>query len=362
MDSRERTFTTLAMAEPDRVPVDFWSSRGLERSLGISGPGAREAFLDAHDVDLRYIEGPRYTGPPLRAWPDGSAEDIWGVVRVTKSVPVAYGREDYREVGVSPLAACSTVDDVESYDRWPSPDWFDYSGIAEQCEEIREKGRVVVFVGDRLNRVAQLKPAMYLRGVEQILLDMALQPELVEAIIGKIRTFYTAYLERILDAAQGKLDIVLTGDDFGSQKGPLISPAMWTRYVGEGFEQYVSLAKQAGVRVAHHTCGSVRPIIPLMMERGLDILQSLQPEAANMDPSSLKAEHGDSLAFHGGISIQQTLPRGSPDDVRREVASVIAALGHGGGYIVCTSHNIQADTPPANVSALLRAYHELGAY
>ena len=115
--------------------------------------------------------------------------------------------------------------------------------------------------------------------------------------MNRIRAFYLTYLERILEAARGKIDMVLTGHDFGAQNAPLISPEMWTTFLGDGFAQYVALAKQADVRVMHHTCGSVRPIIPLMLERGLDILQSLQPEAADMDPRWLKAEFGDRLAF-----------------------------------------------------------------
>jgi uroporphyrinogen decarboxylase len=110
----------------------------------------------------------------------------------------------------------------------------------------------------------------------------------------------------------------------------------------------------------HHTCGSVRPLIPLMIERGLDVLQSLQPEAADMDPRALKAEFGDRLAFDGGISIQRTLPFGTPDDVRREVRERIEALAPGGGYIVGPSHNIQADTPVENVEALLEACKDCG--
>lgn len=362
MDSRERTFLALGLEEPDRVPIDFWSSRGLDRSLGLDVPRAREDFLDKHDVDLRYIEGPRYVGPPLRTWPDGTEEDIWGVVRCIKSVTVAYGREDYKEVYESPLSSAKTPEEVDVYHHWPSPDWFDYSDLVNQCEAVRRKGRVVVFMGDRLNRVAQLKPAMYLRGIEQILLDMVLNPAIVEAIVNRILVFYLAYLERILEAAGDNLDIVLTGDDFGAQNALLISPMMWETYLGDGFARYVSLAKQAGVRVMHHTCGSVYPIISFMLERGLDILQSLQPEAANMAPWSLKADFGDKLAFHGGISIQRTLPFGNPDDVRREVKQKIEAFGHGGGYIVCTAHNIQADTPPENVMALLQAYRDFGQY
>ena len=344
------------------MPTDFWSSKGLDRSLGLDKAGAREDFLDNADIDLRYIEGPRFVGLPLRAWPDGATEDIWGVVRCVQSVEVRYGREDYNEVRQSPLSAARSPADVASYHCWPSPDWFDYSDIADQCEAVRRKCRVAVFMGDRLNRVAQLKPAMYLRGIEQIFVDMVQNPEIAEAILSRVRTFYLKYLERVLEAARGKLDILVTGDDFGAQNGPLISPRMWEAFLGDGFTQYVSLAKQAGVRVMHHTCGSVRPLIPLMLDRGLEILQSLQPEAAGMSPRSLKADFGARLAFHGGISIQKTLPFGSPEEVRQQVKETFEALGGGGGYIACTAHNIQADTPPENVLALLRAYRDFGWY
>ena len=362
MDSRERTFLALDFQEPDRVPIDFWMSSGFGRKLDAATGTSAAVFLDAHDVDLRYIEGPRYVGPPLRRFDDGTDEDIWGVRRRTVRVETQEGAEVYKEVADSPLANATTVAEVEAYPGWPSPDWFDYGVIEAQCEAIRRQGRVVVFMGDRLNRIAQLKPAMYLRGVEQILVDLALNPEIARAIIARIRSFYCAYAERIFDSAKGKLDIVLMGDDFGSQNGPLLSPEAWSAFLGEGFEAYARLARSYDLRVMHHTCGAVRPIVPLMLERGLHILQSLQPEAAGMAPRELKEDFGDRLAFHGGISIQRALPFGSPDDVRDEVRGRVDALASGGGYILCTSHNIQADTSIQNVSALLEAYRTFGHY
>ncbi len=362
MDSRERVFRALNFEQPDRVPIDFWMSSGFKNKL-LSYLGVSEkAFLDAHDVDLRYIEGPKYVGPPLRTFPDGTDEDIWGVRRATVTVMTTGGQETYKEVAWSPLSLATTVEDVENYDHWPSPDWFDYSLIEKQCEEIRKEGRVVVFMGDRMNRLAQLKPAMYLRGVEEIFVDMSAYPEIAEAIFARICKFYCEYAERIFEAARGKIDILLMGDDFGSQTGPLMSPEMWVRFLGKGFSDYISLAKTYGLRVIHHTCGSVRQLIPLMIERGLDVLQSLQPEARDMDPRGLKAEFGPKLAFHGGVSIQRTLPFGTPEDVRNEVKDRIEALAPGGGYILCTAHNIQADTPVENVFALLCAYKEYGRY
>jgi len=362
MDSRERTFMALNFEEPDRVPVDLWMSRGFETRLEADLGTSAEAFLDRHDVDLRYIPGPAYVGPPLRAAADGTDEDIWGVPRRTAVVRTRNGVEEYREVAASPLAGATTVEEIEGYGHWPSPDWFDYSGIEAQCEGIRNQGRVSVFMGDRLNRLAQLKPAMYLRGVEQIFVDLALAPEIARALFARIRAFYAAYAERIFTAAGGKLDLLLTGDDYGAQNGPLVSPDMWAEFLQEGFARYIEIAKGYGLKVMHHTCGAVRPLIPLLIENGLDVLQSLQPEATGMDPHALKAEFGDRLAFHGGISIQRNLPFGSPGDVRTEVRDRVEALAPGGGYILGTAHNIQADVPVENVLALLEAFQEYGTY
>jgi uroporphyrinogen decarboxylase len=274
----------------------------------------------------------------------------------------ADGAETYREVDRAPLGGATTELEIHAYPRWPSPDWYDYGGIEAQCARIREAGRVTVFMGDRLNRVAQLKPAMYLRGVELILEDLILRPSIAEAIFSRVRGFYLEYLSRILESARGRLDIVLSGDDFGTQQGPLISPSMWVRYLGEGFAAYADAVRSSGALLMHHTCGSVRPLVPLMLARGLRILQSLQPEARDMDHAVLKRDYGDRLGFHGGISIQHTMPRGSPDDVAREVEERVATLGRGGGYILCTSHNVQADVPLSNLEALLEAARTRGRY
>jgi hypothetical protein len=173
VDSRERTLLALEHKTGDRIPVDFWASRSmiqkLERGFGMP----YEEFLDRHDVDLRYIGGPEYIGPPLEG-----GKDIWGVKRITVNVDLKGGTESYQEVGESPLADAESVGEIENYPHWPSPDWFDCRVIEAQCNEVRAKNRVVVFMGDRLNRVAQLKPAMYLRGVENIFMDLAMREEI----------------------------------------------------------------------------------------------------------------------------------------------------------------------------------------
>jgi uroporphyrinogen decarboxylase len=324
----------------------------LEKALGIS----HAQFLDRYDVDLRYIPGPEYIGPPLK-----NGQDIWGVKRTTVNVSVTGGTETYREVAESPLAAAEGVEQIENY-AWPSPNWFDYSVVEAQCDAVYAQGRVVVFMGDRLNRVAQLKPAMYVRGMENILIDLAMRQEIAQAILSKIKAFYLSYLDRILEAAKGKIDIVLTGDDFGSQNGLLMSPEMWRTFIKPGFAEYIRLIECYGAKSMHHTCGSVVKLIPDLIDCGLDVLQSIQPDAANISLADLKARFGAKLCFHGGISIQQTMPFGTPNEVRQEVKRIADVVKPDGGYIFSTAHNIQADTSVENVQVLLEAYHEYGRY
>jgi len=365
MDSRERTFISLDHQEPDRVPLDCWVSKGTKHKIDSKMQLSYDDFLDKYDIDLRYIEGPKYIGPILKT-ESGLETDIWGVSRKPVSISVSDGtatfQEVYKEVLESPLQRCSKVEEIFEYPQWPSADWFDYRVIEKQCDEIRNKGRVVVFMGDRLNRIAQLKPAMYLRGVNQIFLDMAESPEVVDSIFQHIISFYIEYENRILEAARGKIDILVTGDDFGMQDGMMISPSMWKEMLEKGFSEYIKVAKDHGVKVMHHTCGSVYDIIENFIDCDLDILQSLQPEVSNMNPSRLKPEFGGRLCFQGGISIQKILPFGNPDDVRAHVASVFGQMMPGGGYIAGTAHNIQVDTSIENIAALFEAYHSYGSY
>jgi len=355
MNSRERTALALKHQPADRIPIDFWATPAvfnrLEDELGTS----KEGFLDRYDVDLRYIDGPKYIGPPL-----DEDTDIWGVRRVASAAGNDRRCENYSEVVEPPLQQMNSTEAIEQYSHWPDPDWFDYSVIEKQCDEIRSRDRVVVFQGDRLNRVAQLKPAMYLRGTENIFIDLAMQEEIADITIRKIREFYIVYLDRILHAAKGKIDIVLTGDDFGSQNALLISPITWRRFIRDGFKQYIDLIKRYDCTAMHHTCGSTVGILPDMIECGLDVLQSIQPEASGMALAELKNSFGDKLSFHGGISIQNTMPYGTRDDIRNEVRTLAEIAGNDGGYIFCTSHNIQADTSVENIVALMEAYLEYG--
>jgi uroporphyrinogen decarboxylase len=362
MTSHERVILAINHQTPDRIPIDFWATAGMVGKLEAGLGRSHSQFLDDSDVDLRYIAGPRYVGPPLVSERAGETVDIWGVPRRVVEVAVPGGVERYAEVVRAPLAEARTAEDVLSYHHWPSPDWFDYSVVEGQCDDVLRQGRAVAFMGDRLSRVSQMKPAMYLRGDEPFMIDLAMDPEVARAIIGKVRQFYLGYLERVFGAAKGKIDILVSGDDFGTQRGLWVSAAMWDEFIRDGFAAYNSVVKSHGVKTMHHTCGAVSELIPRLIECGLDVLQSVQPEARGMSIDELKAKYGARLAFQGGVSVQKTLPFGSSQEIREEVKHLAEVAGKGGGYIFGTAHNIQADTPVANVVALMQAYHEYGVY
>ena len=361
MDSRQRVLLTLDHREADRVPVDYWaSSQFTTRLQAHLGAANQEELLRLLGVDSRYVQGPSLAGLELRQREDGLVEDLWGVGRRTVTVDGPHYSWTYKEVAVSPLAGVTTVAEVDGYPRWPSPDWWDYSHVAEECA--RHPGYAVVLAGDRLDRTCQLKTACYLRGMEQFLIDLVLDPALAEAILRHIVEYHLEYGRRVFEAAQGRADIFMMGDDFGTQTGLMVSRDLWRRYFRAGFRQFIDLAHKYGLKVMHHTCGAVRELIPEFIDAGLDILQSLQPRAAGMDLAELKREFGRHICFHGSIDIQQTLPYGTPREIEAEVAARMAAGKPGGGFIISTAHDILPDVSLANVIALFESYRKYGNY
>ncbi|MCK4401899.1 hypothetical protein KAW08_06330 [bacterium] len=361
LNSKTRTLNSIKHEEPDRVPIDFWSTKETDaKLLKHLNLKSREELLEYFDVDFRYIKGPDYIGPELKRYADGSEEDIWGVPRKIEYAGNGDKRQSYKAVTHPPLAFANNIKDVENYDHWPSMDWLDFSKISSQCDECQDKA--VLFMGDRLNRIAQWKPAQYLRGMEQVMMDMVINEPVFEAIIERTRVFYQTYLEKILQKAEGKIDIIVTGDDFGTQNGLMCSPEMWRKFFKKGFKAFIDIAKKYDVPVLHHTCGSVYDIIPDMIDCRLSILNPLQPGTKNMEHQKLKREFGNDLCFHGSVSIQTNLPFGTPSDVKKEVKECVENLASRGGFFICTAHNIQADTPVENILALIEAYHEYGKY
>jgi uroporphyrinogen decarboxylase len=206
-------------------------------------------------------------------------------------------------------------------------------------------------------------------GMENWLVDLAVNPEVPLAIMDKMCELAIAFTKVGLEAVGDLVDILrLSGEDLGTQIAPMISPQMFDQTVKPRFERYWKFAKELHLRknpngkLMLHSCGNVRPFISTWMALGLDILDPIQPRAVGMDPAGLKRDFGDRLVFHGGIDIQHVLPFGSPEEVGAEVKRYIEVLGPGGGYIVAPAHNVQSDVPPENLVAIRDAIEAYGTY
>jgi uroporphyrinogen decarboxylase len=190
-------------------------------------------------------------------------------------------------------------------------------------------------------------------------MDLLDRPAFAEALVNVAATFQVEVATRALCEASTFVDAVCLGDDIGTQQRPLLRPELYRRLIKPHHKRIVEAVKRFAKPVVYHTCGAVYPLIPDLIDVGIDALNPIQVSAAGMDTARLKREFGKHLTFWGGVDTQSVLSRGTPDDVRREVARRIDDLASGGGYVLCAVHNIQAEVPPANVVAMFEAALEI---
>jgi uroporphyrinogen decarboxylase len=191
-------------------------------------------------------------------------------------------------------------------------------------------------------------------------MDLVMHPEIVHYALDQLFDFAYESTTRIYEAIPGRVNISYVAEDFGSQESLLFSPKQIRTFFIPRMKRMIDLAHSAGAYAFFHSDGAVRPILPDMIAAGIDVLNPIQWRCVGMARAGLKRDFGDDLIFHGAVDNQQTLPFGTQDDVRAEVAANIEILGAGGGYIIAPCHNIQANTPPENVVAMYEAGREFG--
>ncbi len=345
MTARERVLAALAFSEPDHTPCDYFATPEINQALFNRFRVSEENEVrERLGTDIRYLNPP-YIGPPLPRFDDGSATDIWGIRK--RPMPNEYG--DYAEPLGLPYAGWKKVEEAESFS-WPDPDWFDYSALPALCSRFPDSAIATggYQVQDFINGTA------FGRGVEQVLIDIALQDPVFLYIVERRHRFYLEVIERTLRAAAGRIDFVLCGDDFGSQRGLLISPASFEVLFAAKKKELFDLCHSYGTRVSHHSCGSTVELIPRFIELGMDALQTIQPQAAGMNPYRLKERFQDRITLHGAVDVQGWLQRATIGTIEREIERLIEEVGAGGGFILGPCHNLQPDTPVENVLALYR--------
>jgi uroporphyrinogen decarboxylase len=193
--------------------------------------------------------------------------------------------------------------------------------------------------------------AWTLRGMDQILMDMLQAPGFVHELLDRILEYNLAQLDLALSY---DVDAIHFGDDWGSQSGLIMGPALWREFIKPRVARMYARVRQTRKRVSIHCCGDIKEILPDLVQIGLEIFNPFQPET--MDVFETKRRYYGRLSFYGGISLQHLLPHGTPDEVRRETRKLLSVLGDGGGYIASPSHAVTADVPAENLVALLEVF------
>ena len=351
MTPRERILAVLNRKSIDRIPVDLWHTpeigQALQAHFGVSGI---MAAYEKMGLDKIVWVTPGYHDPSNPA-AGTSKQTIWG----TELKEVNTGTAVYHEYGRHGLENCDSVRAVTEYPFWPHADNFDYQG---SVQEIREISKTYATVGPWLSF---FEIYCQLRGLEQSLVDIISNAELTDAILDKIEVCQTEMMTRLFDKVAAHMDLVFISDDMGSQSNLLISMKLWDRNFKPRMKRWCDLIHSYGLKVFYHSDGAVADLIPRLIEVGVDVLNPIQHVCPGMNMAQLKKQYGKKLVFHGGVENQAVLPFGTIEDVRRETRYCMQALGHGGGYIACSCHNVQSGTPLENIFMMIETIKQEGA-
>jgi uroporphyrinogen decarboxylase len=312
------------------------------------------------DVDTRFVNRYLSTGQPILFREDGDYTvftDEWGCER---RKPKAGGL--YYDIYRHPFDTDDLKERLGTY-TWPDPtNPGRFEGLEEQARAARSRGKMVV-LGAHCAGIFEV--SWFLRGMDRFLTDLAVDPHLAEFFLDRVLELKAAYWERALTELGEFVDVANEADDIAGQQGLLISPRMYRRFIKPRHRELFARIKRVAphVKLFFHSCGAIRPLIPDLIEIGVDILNPVQISSKGMDPFELKREFGKDICFWGGgVDTQNVLCRASVEEVRDQVRRNIEALSSGGGYVFAAVHITQADVPPQNFMTMWETLQEYGIY
>ena len=377
MNSRQRIQLALTHQSPDRVPFDLGASNvtgihlqallRLRQHLGLAETLPplvnRIEQIGLVDEDLRQrlqidVEG---IWPQAAAsfqldlqdrGPDWYFRDEWGVGRRMPKDGLYFDLVDY------PLVRAHSSADVEAF-AWPdASDPARFTGMAEHARQItQQRGRACMLTGIT---AGVMETSSWQRGFDSFYTDLVENRDLIEALFDKVVEIKMAYWEKALALLGDDVDVVVEADDLGTQTSLLISPRMYRSLLKPRHKRlFEFIHARTNAKIFFHSCGAVKPLIPDLIEVGVDILNPVQVSASGMDTGELKREFGKDIVFWGGgVDTQHVLGAGSPDEVRTEVRQRVTDLAPGGGFVFATVHCIQANVPAENIQAMWEALYE----
>lgn len=350
MNQRENLLRALRRDKPEHVPVSFGLCNSLDQQFREKT--GHTDYMEYFNMPYRYVgildsRKPADYSQYYKDLPGNVYIDEWGV-------GYAYGAFEHFAKMLHPMECFVSVEQVRDF---PLPDYladYRWEGFAQRVREIKDKGYAAVFSAIQL-----FEPAWYLRGMEALLMDMMDNNEIAAECLDRITRISVGMCERLAEAG---IDMIVYGDDVGTQKRMMMSPGMWRRWIKPRTEAVIRAARRINPDVLcyYHSDGVIYDIIPDLIEIGVDILNPVQPEC--MDPVKIKHMYGDRLSFWGTIGIQTTMPFGSPEQVEAVVKHMIETVGKDGGLVVAPTHLLEPEVPWCNIEALVDAVNKYGRY
>jgi len=348
---------------PARPPIDIGGTsltgmrplcqERLQKLLGLAPEGSRvpsgvdEAIMKWAGSDFRSVGGiANLPGVHEKKISDACFIDCWGIRK-----EIVGGEW---QITASPLRG-ATINDLKAF-KWPEPRVDER--MLQDCENaakaLQRENRYVVIAEHPVYGILEL--GCWMCGYDDFLLKFALEPDFVRMFFDRVLTIQLQVIEQYYGVLGPYIALTISGDDFGTQRGPFISPEMFREFVAPAFAQRIARTKEiARCYFWHHSCGSVVDLLESLISCGVDILNPIQTSAQGMDPAALKRRFGDRIVFWGAVDVQQFLRQSTPQEVRRGVLSLLDTLGSNGGYVMAPGHEIQDDISPENIVAWIDA-------
>ena len=333
MTNRERVIKAIRHENPDYTPHNVLFTNQMHRKMVEYTGNPRYADTLNNHISIFSIRKPHVYAPD----PAASYTDEFGVVWDISGAD--------KDIGVVSQPLIRNAEDLAAY----TPPPIDEEYIRKICEKaVLSKGDnfLIGSIGYTL-----FERAWSLCGMEDLLCYMLTDPEAVESLLDKLAE---RNVQKAKIALEYGMDCILFGDDWGQQRGMIMGAPLWRRFIKPCLAKMYGEVKAAGKFVAQHSCGDLREILDELIEIGLDIYQTFQPEI--YDKAEYKQKLNRRLTIWGGISTQAELPFMPPEEIYELTKANIALLGKGGGYIAAPTHAVPGDVPPENIAAMVSAF------
>ena len=410
MTPRERVLAAIAHREPDRVPVDLGATPSsgisaiaygnLKRHLGLAGDPPRvydvvqqlaqpeDAVLDRFGVDVLDV-GRAFNTQPADWYDvtlvDGQPAQYPAWFRPEARADGSFVARAGDGVEIARMPASGTFFDQACFpwlDGYPSDFgglddamgrvlWstlvhspWDHASAPGFWDTLRERALALRATSDRALMLVigcnLFEWGTFLRRIDNFLMDLVVESARVEALLDALMEKHLEALARACRAVGDVVDIVRFGDDLGTNGGPFMAPALYRRYFKPRHAQLCAYVhRHTPLKTFLHSCGSIRSLLPDLIEAGFDVINPVQTSCRDMEPERLKADFGRDICFWGGgCDTRQVLPTASPSEVKDHVRRRLELLAPGGGFVFNTVHNILPDVPPGNIVAMYEALEE----